>query len=148
VRDVIVSIRFCSPCLGNVALQDGSGRYALPRDRLGRVIFLPSWHLANMSFASTLLGRHQDAVRDIYWQLPVEGETRWWKLYRTGANGRRRFGEHEAFAPGTEVRLACRLPQAIGLDDFRSLMALAGGKRGLSPWKPGRYGFFEVVGVF
>lgn len=148
MRELTVRIRFVKHCLGNV--KDGSGRFLLPRSHRGQVTFLASWHHINLRFAAQTLGRHQDEVSKIHWDIHVDGQTRtdcWYRRYYSTGQSRPRFALHEAFMPGQIVGLNCVVPSAISDEDFWRLMQLAGQYRGLSPWRPGEYGFFEIESI-
>ena len=147
MRELAVRLRFTKHSLGNVKAKDNSGRFQLPRSADGPVIFLASWHKANMRFAANLLGRHQDEVGKIHWDISVDGNVRkdrWYRRYYRAQNGKRRYSLHEAFFPGEVIGVNAVVPVRIDDNDFWRLMNLAGRYRGLSPWKPGEYGFFEV----
>ncbi|MCV5968496.1 hypothetical protein, partial [Lactococcus petauri] len=60
---------------------------------------------------------------------------------------RRRFAQHEALFPGAEVSINVCLPDEISDDDFIRFQSKAGQYRGLSPWGPGEFGFYEVVSL-
>jgi hypothetical protein len=150
MRELTIRIRFTVPCLGNVKLRDGSGRFVLPRTPdESHVMFLASWHNANMRFASELLGRHQDEVQKIGWDIAIDGvvRRRWERRYYTNPSGVQRYAKHEAFFAGQTIGLNCAVPRTISDDDLLQLMNLAGQYRGLSPWRPGEYGLFEVVSI-
>ena len=147
MRELAIRLRFTKHSLGNVKAKDNSGRFLLPRSNDGPVIFLASWHKANMRFAADLLGRHQDEVGKIHWDISVDGSVlkdKWHRRYYRAQNGKRRYSLHEAFFPGQVVGINAVVPARVTDDDFWRLMNLAGRYRGLSPWKPGEYGFFEV----
>lgn len=147
MRELTVRIRFTKHSLGNVKARDDSGRFLLPRNPEGFVLFLPTWHRANMKMSAQVLGRHQDDAEKICWDIRVDGAVRhdpWFRrYYKTGA-GKKKYALHEAFWPGQVVGLHCVVPAAIGDDDLRRLMQLSGQYRGLSPWRPGEFGLFEV----
>jgi hypothetical protein len=151
MRELTVRLRFTKHSLGNVKAKDRSGRFLLPRGPDGRVTFLPTWHRANMLFAAKLLGRHQDEVKKICWDIHVDGVPQrdpWYRrYYSVQGSTRQRFVLHEAFTPGQVVGVNCAVPAAIVDDDLWRLMLLAGQYRGLSPWKPGEWGFFEPDGL-
>ena len=151
MRELTVRIRFLSPSLGNQKSQDGSGRFVFQRNPSGGVIFLPSWHNANMRMASQLLNRHQKEVQDIHWDINVDGALReepWYKnYYRSPRSDKLRYSLHEAFLEGQIVGLNCIVPTAISEEAFWRLMGKAGQYKGLSPWKPGEFGFYEVVSI-
>ncbi len=155
MRELTVRIRFVQHSLGNQKLQDGTGRFVFSRspcdfEQGGRITFLASWHQANMRLASQLLGRHQDEVRKIYWDIHVEGQLRsdcWYRVYYGQATQRRRYSLHEAFFPGEIVGIHCLVPSVITDEDLWQLVQKAGQYKGLSPWKPGEYGKFEVMSI-
>jgi hypothetical protein len=97
-----------------------------------------------------VLGRHQDEVRKISWDIVVDGQVRnpcWHRLYYTNGSGRRRFVLHECFFPGQVVGINCVVPSVITDDDLWQLMQIVGRYRGISPWLHGEYGLFEVESV-
>ena len=150
MRELTVRIRFTKHCLGNVKAKDGSGRFLFPKNPRGFVTFLAGWHHANMRFAAQILGRHQDEVGKILWDINVDGRIKkdcWHRRYYSVGQGRQRFCVHEAFMPGQVVGINCVVPASISDEDFWRLMQLAGQYRGISPWKPGEYGFFEVESI-
>lgn len=145
MRELTVRIRFTKHSLGNAKDRD-TGRFMLPRTQ-GFVLFLPTWHHANLRMASQVLGRHQDEVEKICWDIRVDGDVRpdpWFRRYYVAGGGKKRYALHEAFFPGQVVGLHCVVPSPIPDDDLRRLMTLAGQYRGLSPWKPGEFGLFDV----
>ncbi len=150
MRELTIRIRFTKAALGNVKNRDSGGSFLLPRNPQGYVTFLASWHKSNMRFASQVLGRHQDEVDKVCWDIAVDGAVKddcWHRRYYVAGSGRRRYVLHEAFRAGQEVGVNCVVPQSIPDEDFWRLMQVAGQYRGLSPYKPGEYGFFEVVGL-
>lgn len=149
MRELTVRVRFTKDSLGNVKSKD-SNAFLMPRSPQGRVTFLSSWHRANLRFASSLLGRHQDCVGDVCWDISVDGDVGpdgWHRRYYQSGEGRTRYALHEAFPAGSEVGIHCVVPAAISDDDFRNLLQAAGRYRGLSPYRPGEYGFFEVASI-
>jgi len=151
MRELTVKIRFLQHCLGNQKLRDGSGRFRFSRSPSGQIVFLSSWHRANMRLAAQLLGRHQDEVDKIQWDIHIEGSLRkdkWHAVYYRSGNSRRlRYSLHEAFFPEQTILINCVVPMAISEQDFWQLMQKAGQYKGLSPWKPGEFGKFEVVKI-
>lgn len=147
MRELTVRIRFTKHSLGNVKRADT--RFAFARNPSGFVTFLASWHHANMKLASQLLGRHQDEVGKILWDIAVDGVVRrdsWFHRYYAIGN-RQRYVVHESFVPGQVVGINCVVPNPITDDDLWQLMSLAGRYKGLSPARPGEYGQFEVVSI-
>lgn len=150
MRELTVRLKFTKHCLGNVKARDGSGKFLLPRNPKGFVTFLSSWHQANMRFAAQILGRHQDEIGKILWDIAVDGRVKrdgYHRRYYSVGTGRQRFCVHEAFMPGQVVGINCVVPISISDDDLWRLMQLAGQYKGISPWKPGEYGFFEVESI-
>jgi hypothetical protein len=145
MREMCVRIRFTGPSLGNVKAQDG--RFLMPRGPDGSVTFLSTWHHSNLRFASRLLGRHRGLVGKTSWSVAVAGVPGDWYRRYYNQDGRRRYCLHEAFLAGQEVEMGCVVPSGIPDADFEALLALAGRYRGLSPWRPGEFGFFEVAGL-
>ncbi len=146
MRELTVRIRFTRHSLGNVK-SPVEGRFVFTRSPDGFVLFMPTWHRENLKLAATVLGRHQDEVEKICWDIRVDGVVRrdsWYKRYFGGAGPKKRYALHEAFWPDQVVGLHCVVPAPIGDDDLRRLMSLAGQYRGLSPWRPGEFGLFEV----
>lgn len=150
MRELAVRVRFTKHSLGNVKAKDKSGRFLLPRGTSGQVIYLATWHRMNMQFAAKTLGLHYGEVGKICWDINVDAvlpSDRWYRRFYTAANGKQRFILHETFMPGQVVGFNCVVPSAIGDEDFWRLMQLAGQYKGLSPWKPGEWGFFEVESI-
>jgi hypothetical protein len=54
---------------------------------------------------------------------------------------------HEAFLPGQIVGINCVAPPSIPEEDLWALFRLAGKYKGLSPFRPGEYGQFEVESI-
>lgn len=120
----------------------------LPKDRDGRVLFLATWHQANMKLAAKLLGRLQDEVTKILWDVTVEAPAKlsYHRRFYT-AGTKTRYVWHEAILPGQIAGINCAVPPAIGESDLWSLMALAGRYKGISPFRPGEYGLYDVESV-
>lgn len=148
MRELTVRLKFTKHSIGNV--KRDNGRFLLPRSPAGAVVFLASWHHANMRFAAQTLNRHQDEVAKICWDISVDGVVRkdsWYRRYYHASGGRQRFVLHEAFCPGQVIGVNCVVPATVTDDDLWQLLTLAGRYRGLSPAKPGEYGHFEVVSI-
>jgi len=151
MRELTVRIRFTEHSLGNRKLNDNTGRFAFSRSPSGNIIFLASWHHANMRLAAQLIGKHQDEVGKIHWDINVDGQLRddkWHRVYyRAPSSGKRRYSLHEAFFPDQVIGINCIVPERISEQDLWRLMSKAGQYKGLSPWKPGEFGFYEVESV-
>ncbi len=151
MRELTVRIRFTTPCLGNVKDKTRQ-RFLLPRTQDGTVMFLASWHRANLKFAAQTLNRHQDEVDKILWDVQVDGQAlhgRCWtqRFYRKAGSNREHYSVHEAFIAGQVIGINCVVPEKITDEDFWQLMSLAGKYRGLSPFLPCDHGIFEVVSI-
>ncbi len=151
MRELTVRIRFLTPSLGNQKMSDGSGRFIFQKSPEGSVIFLASWHHANMRLAAQLLSRFQSDVSKIHWDINVDAKLKkdkWYKnFYRSPKSNKLRYSLHEAFWPDQIVGINCIVPPSISNDDFWRLMNKAGQYKGLSPWKPGEFGCFDVVSI-
>jgi hypothetical protein len=132
-------------------LNDGSGKFVFQRSPDGNIIFLASWHHSNMRMAAQLLSRFQGEVSNVHWDINVDGklkDNRWHKnYYRTSPGGKLRYSLHESFQENQIIGLNCLVPNAISDEEFWRLMSKAGQYKGLSPWKPGENGFYDVVSI-
>ena len=152
MQEVTVRIKFNRVCPGSTRkrTEDGNVEFCMLRSPDNRVMFLATWWRAIMSYAAQVINKHQKDVRSICWDPIVDGEPQKWRRYsqESGDGRRRRFAVHEAFLPGSVIGVHCVLPATIGLDDFWSLLDVAGAYKGISPYKPSDdYGTFEVVSV-
>ena len=151
MRELTVRIRFLTPCLGNQKIKDGSGKFVFQRSPDNNIIFLASWHHSNMRMAAQLLNRFQSAVLDVHWDIHVDGklkENKWHKnYYRATKSSKLRYSLHEAFHQNQIIGINCLVPNEIADEDFWRLMSKAGQYKGLSPWKPGEFGFYDVVSI-
>jgi len=155
MRELTVRIKFTAHCLGNQKKAEGKSpaRFVFQRNpQTGQVVFLPGWHRSNLKMAAELLGRHQQEVQKIFWDQNVDGvpKPELYECHQAGKGRRRgkaRMSRHEAFYPGQVVGINLVLPSDISEDDFIRLMEKAGQYRGLSPWRPGEFGFFTVVSL-
>ena len=150
MRELTIRIRFSSPSLGNQKLQNGHFGFQKADD--GRVIFLASWHQSNLRQAAQLIGRYQSLVGKIGWDVHVDGrlaDNPWTRIYRSKSGKRKsnRYALHESFQVGQVVGINCSVPSEISDDAMFTLMSKAGTYKGLSPWKPGQYGHYEVVSI-
>ncbi len=149
MRELTVRIRFTQPCLGSVKSRGGDGRFYLPRNANGQVIFMSTWHQANLRMAAKVLGRHQDEVNRILWDIAVEGTVRRDAYVRRyyQAGSRQKYVLHEAFLVGQIVGVNCVVPATISDDDFWELLRLSGQYQGLSPYRGSSYGLFAVESI-
>jgi len=149
-RERTVVICFRSPSLGNQKLEDGSGRFVFQRSPEGHILFLPSWHQANLAWASRAVGQYQQDALRVWWEPQIEGTLRencWVRHYYKKRSGKTCWSVHQAFAPGQIVRAHCAVPERLPDGDLQRLLQKAGEVRGLSPWRPGQYGFFDVLEI-
>jgi hypothetical protein len=152
MRELSVLIRFTNASLGNEKDQK-TGRFKFQRSpgREGKILFLSTWHHANMKLAADMMGRHQEAVKKIGWDIAVDAELQDKCLtrcfYTKSPGGRERWSLHESLVQGQIICVNCVVPQEIDDQDFWTLLSIAGKYRGLSPWQPGKYGQYEVVSI-
>jgi hypothetical protein len=106
-----------------------------------------------MAMAAKLLNCHHELVKEIFWDvsidgLPPRGAKQWYKRwYSDRSGGKKRYAEHECFPAGHIIGINCVVPSAITDDDLLQLMRVAGQYKGLSPWSPNEFGHFEVVSI-
>jgi hypothetical protein len=135
--EVIASLRFNTPCLGNVRRPD---RDLMERDPDGMVIFMPTWWRFAFRDAARMLNRFQKQVDCIKPALAVEGEVK--VFSRQFGERPEDYKEHEAFIAGDT--LVCRfMLDGIKLGSFRELLETVGKYQGMSP-----YGFKDGFGRF
>jgi hypothetical protein len=149
--ELTVQIKFTTASLGNQK-DPQTGRFHFQRSSTGRIIFLASWHRANMAMAATILGRHQSAVADILWDIEIDAMLREHCFTRCfykkpGSKGKSRWTTHESLMPGQTAGINCAIPRGVPVDSFWSLMQIAGQYKGLSPWQPGQWGHFSVESI-
>jgi hypothetical protein len=139
--EVVATVRFVTPCLGNVR---GERLDCMLRGRDGRVLLLQSWWRSGLGYAAQALCRWVDEVGQIQTAPEVDGRL---EIYRR-FYGPKDFKEHEAFLAGREIMVKFCLPPKMTLEDFRELLSVAGQYVGISPYGYKQdYGRFEVVDV-
>ena len=136
-----VRLKFTTPSLGNVR---GEVLDKMLRDPEGDVIFLQSWWRAVLSYGAQAYNRFEKEIDLVQTDPKVKGELstyrRYWKPNE--------FKMHEAFLSGTEIEVRFCLPRAIGLEEFKALLTLAGRYVGVSPYGHKQdYGRFLVLSV-
>jgi hypothetical protein len=149
MRELTIGIRFTSHSLGSVK-DEHTGHFKFAVSPQRKLLFLASWHRANMRFAAKLLGKHQDEVDKIHWDIELDAALQnpcWFERYYEVRQGKQRYCLHQALFPGQVVGINCVVPPPITDDDLWQLQSLAGRYRGLSPWKPGDHGHFEVISI-
>jgi len=154
MRELTVRIKFTSPCLGNakkfhnIRVQGKRKKrtyFVHLRNPSNCVMFLPTWWQAIMRNAADVLSRHQQEVKGIRFALEVDGQPRpipeqlFNRYYDEN-----RYSRHEAFMAGDTIGVTCVVPDQISDDDFWRLMQYAGKFYGISPCRPGEFGFFTV----
>ena len=154
MQEVQIEIQFTQPSLGYARQYLGKGRgviYRMPRDGAGRVMFLPSWWRDCFAFASKVLGRYHAESSQIVWSPGVTGKIDQWRrnLPKQRQNKRVRYALHEAFRPGTLVRISAVLPADLPISGFTELLRIVGEYKGISPFKNDQetYGTFTVSSV-
>ncbi len=139
-----VQVIFTTPSLGNQKTADG--RFLFQKSESGQILFLPTWHKANMVFAANMLGLYQTAVPLIMWDPVIDAALRekcfTQQFYTKG--DRQRFSLHETLYPGQTAGINFVAPPEIPHDGLIKLFSKAGSYRGVSPWKPGQFGHFRV----
>jgi hypothetical protein len=120
----------------------------MPRTPDGLIRFEASWWQSSLVFAATIMGKHHRAVKNVHFDVIIDGQTRTDPefLYRRYLE-RDRWILHEAFFPGDIISVNCVVPQSIPLEDFWKLMDLVGRYKGISPFGPRKFGFFRVVSI-
>lgn len=152
MRELSIRIRFTNPSLGNEK-DPKSGRFKFQRSPgpNGNILFLATWHQANMKLAADMMGRHQEHIKKIFWDIEIDGKLRDKCLercyYKKSSKGRERWSTHESLVRGQTIGINCVVPHEIDDEDFWTLMQIAGKYKGLSPWRPGEYGHYEVVSI-
>lgn len=157
MREMVIRIRFTRPCLGNIKVRktfSANGRrkkrtfFVFQRDHVGRVLFQQTAWKALLRRAAETLCRHQQSVGNIQFGLTADGRPQPVpeKFYRRFYESDK-YSPHEAFFAGDEIGLSCVVPQSISDDDLWRLLVLIGKYYGLSPYRGGDYGHFEVVSV-
>lgn len=144
--EVCIRIEFSSECLGNIRKPDPEPNLML-RDQAGTVIFNQSWWRSATKRAADVFGKHQMKIREVRWTPEVDGTIKLYDRYYF-ANGERHIKQHEAFLVGDVVGVRALVPDDIPIDDFESIMSVAGRYFGISPfgWRKGK-GRFKVLEV-
>lgn len=155
MRELTVKIRFVTPCLGNIKTthkvenaETGAKKkrtvFKFPRNHEGKVILMQAWWASVMRSAADVMCRHQKFVEGIRFSLEVDGiPERVFKRYYENS----RYSSHEAFLANDVIGISCLVPPTINNDDFWRLMSLAGEYYGMSPFRPGEFGFFKVDSI-
>ena len=152
MQEVTIRIRFIKECIGYVKTRLPNSQeviYRMPRDGSDRVIFMPTWWRAGMTYASKVLNRASKEVTKIDWSPVVDGRLTQWRRVVARDGKRSRYALHESFRPREIIGINAVLPDGLSIDTFHQLLEVFGTYRGISPFKSENeaYGTFEVVSV-
>lgn len=154
MQEVTIRLRFTRECLGFAKKPTSSGKgviYRMPRDGSDRVMFLPSWWKANLTYAAKVVGRCHTEATKVAWSSTVDGRlSEWRRIVQPAKEGKKaRYALHEAFRPKTVVGVNAILPDGLTIDDFTELLEVVGTYKGISPFQSDdeTYGTFEIVSV-
>lgn len=151
MTEVTLRIRFTQPCLGGKPRKrpkDGVNVLSMPRGVSGQVMFPPAWWRAIVAHGARVKGGSVSLANKISWSLDVDGVTQQWIRHVPKTQDRKAgHVHHEAFLPGDVVGVDCVLPPDLKPDVFRLWMEAGGKYMGISPYKHGEWGRFEVVDV-
>jgi len=141
--ELVVRLKFTTPCLGNVRRSDYD---RMTRDDEGRVIFMPTWWRSAFGQAARAISRYYDYVNQILPALPIEGDlTRVARRYGRGADD---IKVHEGYDVGATVTVRFAIPGKMHIRQFVELLEAVGMYVGISPYRSGKnYGFFKVLEV-
>ena len=139
--EVKVRLRFTTPSLGNVRSETLD---RMMRDPEGDVIFLQSWWRAVLSYGAQAYNRYEKDIDLVQTDTKVKGELSTFRRYYKPNE----FKMHEAFLAGAEIEVRFCLPRAIGPEEIKELLTLAGRYVGVSPYGHKQdYGRFLVLSV-
>lgn len=139
--EVIASIRFTTPSLGNLR---NERRDKMLRNAEGKVIYLQSWWRAGLRYAAQARGLPNRVVDAIQADPVVEGTPSVYRRYYSSSA----FKEHEAFQTGDILRIRFCLPSKLSIEQFTDLLSCAGRFVGVSPYGYKQdFGRFVVVSV-
>lgn len=133
-----MTLNFITACLGNVRREACD---LMERDGQGNVVFLNSWWHDLLVYGSRALNRHQNTILQVRIHPHIQGEVKKYRRYY----GPDKYKDHEAFLAGDEITIRAMLPDGMCEHDFREILRLAGGYRGISAygWQNG-FGRFTV----
>jgi hypothetical protein len=154
MQEITIKLRFNRVCLG-AAKRKKSGHvvFGFDRDPAGRVMFMPAAWSSVMRYAAKLANKHHNAVQKIDWCPIVDGQTRndWRRTIISQQNNETKthYAVHEAFSPGTVIKLSAVLPDEISITDFARLLEIVGKYKGFSPFNnhTEHYGTFEIISI-
>lgn len=146
-------LEFTSPCLGNTKKEwiAGSGAkrtyFAMPRTSQGRINFQPNWWRSNLRKAAGVLAKAVPSLESVHVDPMILGtpkETQPARFFRRYYSGNI-YALHEAFMPGESIGLRIVVPPEIDRDMLWQLFDTSGRFYGISPARPGEFGFFFVT---
>lgn len=145
--EVFVRLEFTTPCLGNERNDDPEPNRML-RSGSGGLIFLQSWWHGCTAAAAERFSMHQKRIRSVKWSSEVDGTTRLIDRFYHRKDGSKHVKKHEGFDTKDTMSIRALVPDDIPLEDFKTILRIAGEFFGISPygWKKG-YGRFNVLEV-
>lgn len=153
--EYIVTLEFTSPCLGNTRkewLKGGSKRvyFGMPRTSQGHINFQPNWWRSNFRKAASVLAKDIPSLDLVLVDPVIRGtpqETNPARFYRRYYSSSI-YSLHEAFMPGESIGLRVVAPPELSYDMLLQVLDTSGRFYGISPARPGEFGFFVVVSMF
>ena len=140
MREMTIDIRFTSPCLGAVRVQDGPVRF----DRAGEDVTLPlsAWRRA-LELAADTVGIPRDRIEGIRVDPIIRRKPDTYQRYYDKA----KFTEHEAYLTDTTIPITVLVPHTVSDALLMRLMTAVGKWWGISPygWEKHGYGRFAVI---
>ena len=138
MQEISITLQFITPCLGNVRRPDID---RFERDATGNITFMQSWFRELLVYGARAFAKHQNIILQVHIHPHIQGTPKVYRRYY----GPAKYTDHEAFLVGDEITIKVMLPDGITENDFREIMRLAGGYKGISPyrWQDG-FGRFTV----
>ena len=138
MQEVGVTLQFITACLGNVRRPTCD---LFDRSPDGHVIFLQSYFRSLLIYGAQAYGRHQNTILQVRIHPHIEGTVHTYRRFWSADE----YTDHEAFLVGDCITIKAMLPDNITQDDFKAILKLAGGYRGISPygWQSG-FGRFTI----
>ena len=138
MQEAEITLQFITPCLANGRRPECD---IFDRSPEGAVVFLQSWWRELLIYGSRAFGRHQNTILHVRIHPNIEGVVCRYRRYW----GPDKYTDHEAFLAGDRITIKAMLPDGITIDDFKTILKLAGGYKGISPyrWQDG-FGRFNV----
>ena len=146
MREVVVTLKFTSPCLGNDRREDCD---LMLRSSENKVKFFSTWWQNGLRFGAQALNKYQRLVRDVKVDIEIDGTTKIFKRYY-GADV---YKCHEAFLDGAIIGVTFMLPNGLPIGDFETILTYVGKYIGISPYRGGKkngdcdFGRFVIVEI-